>query len=132
VNRRTGLAAFLCCAAVTLGGAVQAPAHQTAYSKGVAVTLHVTPDDEPVAGKQARILVTEVDPPRRGKFSWKSCACYLRVSDSSGRVVLNRRAGKRTSFKFPRTGAYEIVFSGRYKRDGRTKRFRTTYAIRAY
>ena len=53
--------------------------------------MHVTPDDEPVAGQESRIIVSKVRP-SKGSFSWKSCACYLRISDSTGNVVLNRKA----------------------------------------
>lgn len=130
---RTGrIAAALCCAAMTLtaAGASSALGHQTDSNRGVSVTLHVTPDDEPRAGRSSRILVSKVRP-SRGRFSWRTCKCYLRVSDSSGRVVLNRRAKRRQSFTFPRATAYEILFSGRVKRGSSHKRFRVSFAIRA-
>lgn len=122
----------VCAIAFALIGvcAVPALAHQTAYNKGVGVTLHVTPDDEPVAGRSSKIAVTRV---RAGsyRFSWRTCVCYLRVTDSRGAVVLNRRAGRTIRFTFPRASAYTITFSGRVKRNGRTKRFRVSFAIRA-
>ena len=112
-------------------GVTTAPGHQTKSNKGVSVTMHVTPDDEPVSGQQSRIIVSKVRP-SRGTFSFKNCACYLRISDSTGNVVLNRKAKKRTTlFTFPRATAYEIVFTGRVKRGSRFKRFRVTFAIRA-
>jgi hypothetical protein len=92
--------------------------------------MHVSPDDEPVAGRSAKIIVTKVRA-RRARFSWGSCSCRLRVIDSGGRVVLNRRAGRRTSFTFPRRAAYEITFSGRVKRGGRKVSFGVPFAIRA-
>jgi hypothetical protein len=111
-------------------GASLAQGHQTESSKGVSVTMHVTPDDEPVAGQSSRVLVTKVRP-SRGRFSWRSCKCYLRISDTDGRVVLNRRAKRSQRFTFPRATAYELVFSGRVKRNGRFVRFRVDFAIRA-
>ena len=111
-------------------GATSAPGHQTESNKGVSVTMHVTPDDEPVSGQSSRIIVSKVRP-SRGSFSWRNCACYLRISDSTGNVVLNRKAKRTTRFTFPRASAYEIVFTGRVKRGSRFKRFRTTFAIRA-
>ena len=107
-----------------------APAHQTNSANGVSVTMHVTPDDEPLVGKSARILVTKVKP-NRGRFSWSSCKCYLRITDSSGKVVLNRKASRRMRFTFPRATAYELLFSGRVKRGGSYKRFRVAFAVRA-
>lgn len=130
---RTGrISTLACCTAtilLTLGVAM-APGHQTESNKGVSVTMHVTPDDEPVVGQSSKVLVTKVRP-NRGRFSWRSCKCYLRISDSSGKVVLNRKARRTQSFTFPRATAYEIVFSGRVKRNGRSVRFRVDFAIRA-
>jgi hypothetical protein len=130
---RTGrIGTLACCTATILLtlGAATAPGHQTETSKGVSVTMHVTPEDEPVAGRSAKILVTKVRP-NRGRFSWRSCKCYLRISDSTGKVVLNRRAKRTQSFTFPRATAYEIVFSGRVKRNGKFVRFRVDFAVRA-
>jgi hypothetical protein len=123
--------AIACCMAMlTTMGAATALAHQTDSNKGVSVTLHVTPDDEPVSGQSSRVIVSKVRP-SSGRFSWRSCKCYLRISDSTGNVVLNRRAKRTTRFTFPRATAYEIVFSGRVKRGNRYKRFRVSFAIRA-
>jgi hypothetical protein len=130
---RTGrISTFACCLGITLlvVGASTAPGHQTESNKGVSVTMHVTPDDEPVSGQSSRIIVSKVRP-SRGSFSWRNCACYLRISDSAGDVVLNRKAKRTTRFTFPRATAYEIVFTGRVKRGSRFKRFRVTFAIRA-
>ena len=132
MGRKGRISAFACCIAVFLLtlGAATAPGHQTESSKGVSVTLHVTPDDEPVAGRSSRITVTKVRP-RRGRFSWRTCKCYLRITDSAGKVVLNRRARRSQTFTFPRATAYEIVFSGRVRRGGRSVRFRVDFAVRA-
>jgi hypothetical protein len=130
---RTGrISTFACCTATFLLmlGAAAAPGHQTESSKGVSVTMHVTPEDEPIAGRTSTILVSKVRP-NRGRFSWRSCKCYLRISDSSGKVVLNRRAKRSQTFTFPRATAYEIVFSGRVKRGSSFKRFRVDFAVRA-
>jgi len=129
---RTGrIGTFACCTAILFTlSATAATGHQTESSKGVSVTMHVTPEDEPIAGRSSKILVTKVKP-NRGRFSWKSCKCYLRISDSAGKVVLNRKARRSQSFTFPRASAYEIVFSGRVKRGGSFKRFRVDFAVRA-
>ena len=130
---RTGrIGTFACCLGITLlvVGVSTAPGHQTESNKGVSVTMHVTPDDEPISGQSSRIIVSKVRP-CRGSFSWRNCACYLRISDSAGDVVLNRKAKRTTRFTFPRATAYEIVFTGRVKRGSKFKRFRVTFAIRA-
>jgi hypothetical protein len=130
---RTGrISALACCTAMVLLmlGAGMAPGHQTESSKGVSVTVHVTPEDEPIVGRVSTITVSKIRP-NRGRFSWRTCKCYLRISDSSGKVVLNRRAKRTQRFTFPRATAYEIVFSGRVKRGGSFKRFRVDFAVRA-
>jgi hypothetical protein len=132
MGRTARISTFACCIAtflLTLGAATAA-GHQTESSKGVSVTMHVTPDDEPIAGRSSEISITKVRP-RRGRFSWRTCKCYLRITDSSGKVVLNRRARRSQRFTFPRATAYEIVFSGRVKRGSRYVRFRVDFAIRA-
>jgi hypothetical protein len=49
-------------------GVATVDAHQTGSNKGVSVTLHVAPDDAPVTGRPATIIVTRVDT-RQGTFS---------------------------------------------------------------
>ena len=100
---RTGrLSTLACCIATILLtlGAATAPGHQTESSKGVSVTMHVTPEDEPIAGRSSKILVTKVKP-NRGRFSWRSCKCYLRISDTTGKVVLNRKAKSHDELHVP-------------------------------
>jgi hypothetical protein len=119
--------------AVTAAPALAAPAlaHQTVTDHGVAVTMHVLPGDEPQAGKPATIVIVQVKP-RSGTFTFAGCACRIEVTTASGHVLLDRRTGKRTSFVFPDPAAYEIAYSGRYRaKGGKTKRFSTTFAIRA-
>jgi len=126
------LGTLACCLGLMLAisAATPAPGHQTESNKGVSVTMHVTPDDEPVSGQESRIIVSKVRP-SRGTFSFKTCACYLRISDSAGNVVLNRKAKRTMTFTFPRATAYELLFTGRVKRGSKFKRFRVTFAIRA-
>lgn len=125
--RRTVIAV----AAITAATAVPALAHQTAYNRGVAVTLHVNPDDEPVAGQPATVLVEKVRPPKGGTFRFSTCRCRLKITSSSGTVLLNRAAGRRTSFTFPDAAAYRIQFSGRYRKGSRSRTFSASFAIRA-
>jgi hypothetical protein len=122
--------------AATAAPALTVPAlgHQTVSDRGIAVTMHVLPDDEPVAGKPATIVIVKVAPPRSGRFTFGSCTtCRVKVSAANGQILLNRRTGKRTPFVFPDPAAYEITYSGGYRAKNRkTRRFSASFAIRAY
>src|ERR1044072_2997060 len=104
-----GRVAAAMAAAAALAPTVPASGHQTVSSRGVAVTLHVLPDDEPVAGRPATIVAVRVKPPAGGRFAFGSCTCRVKVATATGRVLLNRRTGKRTRFTFPDPAAYEIT-----------------------
>lgn len=119
--------------AATIALAAPAAGHQTLVRGGVAVTMHVAPDDEPEAGEPALITVVKVKPPSGGSFTFKGGSCRIRIADSSGRVLLHRATGKRTTYTFPRAAAYEIAFSGRYRaKNGKRKPFKAAFAIRAH
>jgi hypothetical protein len=124
-------AALVACFAVALIGAGAASAHQTLVNNGVAVTLHVTPNDEPVAGEVAQLLVPRVKT-RTGKFSWATCRCTIKVSDSAKNVLLNTPATPRTEFTFPEAAAYKIEVAGRVLRKGKWATFKVAFAIRAF
>jgi hypothetical protein len=125
-HRLTTVAAGLL---ATLAVAVPAAAHQTVSSNGATVTVHVSPDDAPVAGHASSINVLRIRVPKGATFALSRATVTVR--DSSGRTVLSRRAAKRIAFTFPRPVAYEITVSGSYRRAGKTKRFAAAFAIRA-
>ncbi len=118
--------------AVGLACAGAAQAHQTASNKGVSVTVHVTPNDEPLVGQTALILVPRVKPGKLGKFSWATCRCTLKVSDSALTVLRRGPALPRNEFVFPEAAAYRIDFAGRVRRSGKWVWFKVWFAIRAY
>ena len=128
------LAAFAAVATAPLALAAPAVGHQTVTDRGTAVTMHVQPDDAPLVGKPATIVVVKVAPPKGGRFTFRTCTtCRLRVADASGHVLLSKRAASRTSFMFPKPAAYEITYSGSYRAKNRkTRTFRASFAIRAY
>jgi hypothetical protein len=106
-----------------------AAAHQTVSDNGATVTVHVSPDDAPVAGRAAKINVVRVKVPRRATF--RLSRARVKVTNASGSVLLNRHAARHITFTFPKAAAYQIVVSGSYRRAGRTRKFTTTFAIRA-
>ncbi len=116
--------------AIALTTASTALAHQTAVNNGVSVTMHVNPNDEPVAGTATDILVTRVKT-RTGKFAWTTCRCTLVIGDSAGNILFKAVVKPRTEFTFPEAAAYSLVFSGRIKRLGKWKPFKVSFALRA-
>jgi hypothetical protein len=108
-----------------------AMAHQTAYSNGARVTMHVSPEDSPDSGSPATVTVTKVGVPKGAKFSFRSCGCRLKVTDSGGAVVIDRAMRRQTKVTFPRAGAYRLVYSGSYRKSGKRKKFAAAFSIRA-
>ena len=109
--------------------AVPAIAHQTVSSNGATVTVHVAPDDAPVAGSPSSINIVSVKVPKGATF--RLSRARVKVTDAGGATLLNRHAARHVTFTFPKAGAYEITVSGSYRRHGRTRRFATPFAIRA-
>jgi hypothetical protein len=134
VLRRT-LVGVLASTAIVLIAAATASAHQIASNNGVAVQVHVDPNDEPVAGEPTTVWVVRVKP-LKARFTWATCACRLKVFDSSGSVLLNTAVKTpRTPITFPEGKAYGITMTGRVKRTdvkNRWRTFKVTYAIRAF
>jgi hypothetical protein len=121
-------------AAATAMLVLSAPAlsHETVTDRGVAVTMHVLPDDEPKAGTPSTIVIVKVKPPQGGRFTFKACSCRVKIANASGRVLLDKRTGKRTTFTFPDAAAYEVTYSGSYRaKNGAKRRFSTAFALRA-
>ena len=122
---------LLACTAVAVTATTPALAHQTVSSNGARVTLHVNPDDAPEAGVATSIRVIKVAVPRGARFTYRSCRCRLKITNSAGRVLTDRRMNTRATFTFPSTGGYRLTYSGRYRKSGRTKKFAASFAIRA-
>ena len=130
-QRFSYVAAFAAVALVVAVG--PAAAHQIASNNGVAVQVHVDPNDEPIAGVATTVWVVRVKA-RNATFAWKTCRCRLKVFDSSGTVILDTAVKvPRTPVTFPEPKAYGITFSGRVKKKAAPgfRSFRVTYAIRA-
>jgi hypothetical protein len=123
---------MLAALAATVLLAIPAYAHQTVSSNGARVTMHVEPNDEPEAGQATAIRVLKVAVPRGARFTYRSCSCRLKITNSSGRVLTDRRMNTKATFTFPSTGAYRLTYSGRYTKSGSRKKFAASFAIRAY
>ena len=124
------LGVVLACCVLALAGAGAARAHDRETNNGVSVTVHVAPDDDPIATQPATIVVEKVE--SKAKFAWATCKCAWKITDSTGAVVYAKPATVRTPFVFPAPGAYQLTLSGRVKATKTHWRtFRINYAFRA-
>jgi hypothetical protein len=121
------LLVFAVCLAV---GVPQADAHQTLVNNGVAVTLHVVPNDEPIAGQEATISIISIKT-RKGKFTWGTCACTIKIFEPEGSVLLAEKAVRKMYYTFPESRAYGITIAGRVRRNHKWAKFIVTFGIRA-
>jgi hypothetical protein len=122
-------AALLAGLLAALALAAPASAHQTVSDHGATVTVHVAPDDAPVAGQPSTINLVSVRVPKHATF--RLARAHVQVTDSSGAVLLDRGAARHIAFTFPKPAAYQVVVSGSYRRAGKTRRFAATFALRA-
>ena len=95
------------------------------------MTVHVTPEDEPVAGQPSLILVEKVKT-RTGRF----CVGDVPLHDAGlelrrARCCAAAASRPRTTFTFPEPGAYRITVAGRVKRAAGWRWFKVSFAIRA-
>ena len=67
------LAVVLVCFAFSLVGAGAGYAHDRETNNGVSVTVHIAPDDDPIATQPATIVVEKVE--TKAKFTWATCKC---------------------------------------------------------
>jgi hypothetical protein len=104
-------------------------AHDRESNNGVTMTLHINPDDEPIATQPALLVIEKVE--TKSSFSWKKCRCTMTISDSSGKVIRSGSVGAKTVFTFPVDGAYQIVYAGRVQQKGTWRAFKISYAFRA-
>src|SRR4249919_1751076 len=103
------LAVVLACFALSLVGAGVALAHDRETNNGVSVTVHIAPDDDPIATQPATIVVEKVE--TKAGFTWATCKCAWKITDSTGAVLYAKPAKVKTPFVFPAPGAYQLTFS---------------------
>ncbi|HZR94665.1 MAG TPA: hypothetical protein VFA56_03160 [Gaiellaceae bacterium] len=126
--RTTTLGAVV--ATACLVGAPVAAAHQTLVNNGVAVTLHVNPNDEPVAGEPADISILRIST-RKGTFSWATCSCTMTIFEPGSTPLFDGKAVPKTQFTFPDPVAYGVTVKGRVRRAKRWAKFTVTFGLRA-
>jgi hypothetical protein len=99
-------------------------------NNGVAVTLHVAPNDEPVVGEPADVSILRITT-KKGKFTWATCNCTMTIFEPGNPPLLDGKATPKTQFTFPDAAAYGITVAGRVRRATRWAKFTVTFGIRA-
>jgi hypothetical protein len=117
-------------AAATASATTTRASHQTLVNNGVAVTLHVNPNDEPVAGQEAIVSVVKIAT-KKGIFKWSTCRCHMKIFKPDGTTLLDQTAVPKLTFTFPAVGAYGITVSGRVNRNHKWATFKVTFGLRA-
>lgn len=93
-------------------------AHFPATDKQMTVTLHVDPNDQPIAGQPAVLNFIYDD--QQGKFNSQKCDCRVAIYDQGTQVFSGLSDpdstgvyGGNLSYMFSKAGAYTINLSGR-------------------
>jgi len=92
-------------------------AHTLKVDGKIGVTLHVEPDDEPVAKQLSKVLINLQDKSGQLQASPESCACTLTiVRDNTILETINLSVSNelaRTNYTFPDAGIYKLSVAGK-------------------
>lgn len=115
-----------------------AEAHVLKTDGSIIATLHIDPNDEPLANGTSTIDLTFVD--REGKLDITKCDCSIRVEDSGKEIasetVQNNSKisvahdGFSMPFIFPTKGVYTIDISGKPEDPDGFQQFTFSYDVR--
>lgn len=89
-------------------------AHSQNMEESVVGILHVNPDDSPIVGKEATLVLFITD--TKNNFSFETCECTLVVTgpeNFESRTFVSRTG--EASMTFPRKGVYKALFLGMSK-----------------
>jgi hypothetical protein len=91
-----------------------ASAHILRIDNGMGVTMHIQPDDAPVAGKSSEIFIDITD--SNNRFKATDCACQLTISHRGSelaKIPVTSPEGYTTiGFGFAKPGSYTFTVSG--------------------
>ncbi|CAN5154256.1 hypothetical protein BH09PAT2_BH09PAT2_10820 [soil metagenome] len=98
-------------------------AHTLKIDGNIGITLHIDPDDEPLAGKEAKILFDIQDKSHQfDSANPSNCNCFLEIKDSSKSLEkLSLVAGNTYSqlrYTFPYGGKYTFIVTGKWDGQG--------------
>jgi len=116
-----------------------AEAHFPATDGDMTVTLHVDPNDDPTAGKQAHLYFLFDDDTNRFKLA--NCNCTVSVTELGKKQIYSQQLGAYKSSKpsiwgaslpyiFPERNVYKIVLTGNPQKTNEFQAFTLTWYFR--
>lgn len=94
-------------------------AHVLKMDGNIGVIIHISPDDDPIVGKESNFFFEFKD--KQGKFSPEKCDCVVSIS-TSGSTLFTQTLFTNTTdpslrnasltYTFPTTGVYQAVITG--------------------
>lgn len=90
-------------------------AHTLKSDGTVGAVLHISPDDDPVVGKQSELVFELQD--SANKFEMAMCLCTLSIEQGGERIFTEQLSNTRESlqsvaYSFPEKGVYTIIIEG--------------------
>lgn len=110
-----------------------AEAHFLAVDGSIGVTLHIDPNDAPIAGQASAFYLDIAD--LAGRFALDQCDCRVTVFEG-GRQLFSQTVGGRSSsqadftFTFPQPDVYRVELKGMPDSAGRFQKFNIGWDIR--
>ncbi|GAC1499622.1 MAG: hypothetical protein NVS1B10_02550 [Candidatus Saccharimonadales bacterium] len=110
-------------------------AHILKASNGIAGTIHIPPDDNPMPNQITELQIAFSD--KTGAFSLADCNCKVSVRDDNHVIqtvipkpsLAGATLDSTSKVTFPRAGVYTILANGNSK-DGKFSNFQLEYKIR--
>lgn len=107
-----------------------ASAHTLKVDGQIGVTLHVDPDDEPVASEMSTFFISIQD--KSGAFNPTGCRCTIDVLYNGGVIdslpfTPDAKGAASTMYSFPQSGRYSLTIVGTSQRLDELSSFTTTF-----
>lgn len=115
----------------------QVLAHTLESSGSIGAVLHVTPDDDPIAGEVSGFYFEFKD--KNNKFQPENCVCTVSIKKGDDEIFSTDLFGANSdpslsnasfNFTFPEKNIYKIVINGEPKISGEFQSFQLSYDLR--
>lgn len=111
----------------------KASAHTLKVDGTIGATLHIDPNDQPVSGKTANIIITIEDSAHKyDPNNPQSCNCNLTISDQKSTLITLPLAASngysQLHYTFPHSGSYSLKVSGQPVGEANFQNFNMTFS----